>query len=87
MLYDFSKSGQFYPKQIIDDYSYNTLNDKAFAVSGVVTHSFMQSPELTTPRIKSNEIKNIILGGGIKGLINDHIDKSDFFPEIIHNEL
>jgi hypothetical protein len=64
MLYDFSKSGQFYPKQIIDDYSYNTLNDKAFAVSGIVTHSFMQSPELTTPRIKSNEIKNIILGGG-----------------------
>jgi hypothetical protein len=24
----------------------------------------MQSPELTTPRIKSDEIKNIILGGG-----------------------
>ncbi|MDR0566532.1 MAG: HindVP family restriction endonuclease [Prevotellaceae bacterium] len=64
MLYDFSKTGQFYPKQIIDDYSYNTLNDKAFAVSGIVTHSFMQSPELTTPRIKRNEIKNIILGGG-----------------------
>jgi hypothetical protein len=64
MLYDFSKTGQFYPKQIIDDYSYNTLNDKAFAASGIVTHSFMQSPELTKPRIKSNEIKNIILGGG-----------------------
>ena len=64
MLYDFSKTGQFYPKQIIDDYSYNTLNDKAFAVSGIVTHSFMKSPELTNPRIKSKEIKNIILGGG-----------------------
>ena len=64
MLYDFSKTGQFYPKQIIDDYSYNTLNDRAFAVSGVTTHSFMQSPELTKPRIKNSEIKNIILGGG-----------------------
>jgi len=64
MLYDFSKTGQFYPKQIIDDYSYNTLNDIAFAVSGIVTHSFMQCPELTKPRIKSSEIKNIILGGG-----------------------
>jgi hypothetical protein len=64
MLYDFSKTGQFYPKQIIDDYSYNTLNDKAFAASGIVTHSLMQSPELTKPRIKNNEIKNIILGGG-----------------------
>jgi hypothetical protein len=64
MLYDFSKTGQFYPKQIIDDYSYNTLNDKAFAASGIVTHSFMQSPELTKPRIRSGEIRNIILGGG-----------------------
>jgi hypothetical protein len=64
MLYDFSKTGQFYPKQIIDDYSYNTLNDRAFAVSGVITHSFMQSSELTKPRIKNSEIKNIILGGG-----------------------
>jgi HindVP restriction endonuclease. len=64
MLYDFSKTGQFYPKQIIDDYSYNSLNDKAFAVSGIATHNFMQSPELTKPRIKRSEIKNIILGGG-----------------------
>jgi hypothetical protein len=64
MLYDFSKTGQFYPKQIIDDYSYNTLNDKAFSASGIVTHSIMHCPELTKPRIKSSEIKNIILGGG-----------------------
>lgn len=64
MLYDFSKTGQFYPKQIIDDYSYNSLNDKAFAVSGIATHNFMQSPELTKPRIERSEIRNIILGGG-----------------------
>jgi hypothetical protein len=64
MLFDFSRTGKFYPQQIIDDYSYNTLNDKAFAVGGMVTHSFMKSPELTKPRIKRNEIKNIILGGG-----------------------
>jgi hypothetical protein len=64
MLYDFSKTGQFYPKQVIDDYSYNTLNDRAFSVSGLITHSFMQSIELTKPRVKNNEIKNIILGGG-----------------------
>ncbi|MDR0507343.1 MAG: HindVP family restriction endonuclease [Dysgonamonadaceae bacterium] len=64
MLYDFSKTGQFYPKQIIDDYSYNTLNDKAFSASGIVTHAFMSCPELTKPRIKASEIKEIILGGG-----------------------
>ena len=44
--------------------TFNTKNDKAFAVSGRVTHHFLKSPELTTPRIKKNEIKNIILGGG-----------------------
>ncbi|MDR1383980.1 MAG: HindVP family restriction endonuclease [Planctomycetaceae bacterium] len=64
MLYDFSKTGQFYPKQIIDDYSYNTLNDKAFSTNGIVTHAIMHSPELTKPRVKNVEIKNIILGGG-----------------------
>lgn len=64
MLYDFSRTGQFYQKQIIDDYSYNTLNDKAFSVNGLITHPFMKSPELVKPRIRKQEIKNIILGGG-----------------------
>jgi hypothetical protein len=64
MLYDCSKTGQFYPKQVIDDYSYNTLNDKAFSASGIMTHSLMHCPELTKPRVKNTEIKNIILGGG-----------------------
>ncbi|MDR1415881.1 MAG: HindVP family restriction endonuclease [Prevotellaceae bacterium] len=64
MLYDFSKAGQFYPKQIINDYLYNTLNNEAFSASGLLTHFFMQCPELTQPRIKAAEIKEIILGGG-----------------------
>jgi hypothetical protein len=64
MLYDFSKQGYFNHQYIIDELSYNTKNDKAFAVSGSVTHPFMSCAELTKPRITRGEIKNIILGGG-----------------------
>lgn len=64
MLYDFAKNGQINHAKIIDELSYNTKNDKAFAISGRITHRYMKSPELTTPRITKSEIKNIILGGG-----------------------
>ncbi|MEZ4987390.1 MAG: HindVP family restriction endonuclease [Saprospiraceae bacterium] len=64
MLYDFSVYGQFNHGKIIDELSYNTKNDKAFAVSGMITHSYMNCEELHKPRILKDEIKNIILGGG-----------------------
>jgi len=64
MLYDFAKKGQINHELVIDSLSYNTKNDKAFALSGKVTHKYMTSKELTKPRIKKEEIKNIILGGG-----------------------
>lgn len=64
MLYDYSLNNQINHIQIIDELSYNTKNDKAFAVSGRVTHRYLKSAVLTNPRIKKSEIKNIILGGG-----------------------
>jgi hypothetical protein len=64
MLYDFSVNGLFNHKKIIDALSYNTKNDKAFAVSGRVTHAYMKSEALRRPRIQKSEIKRIILGGG-----------------------
>ncbi|MGH1336217.1 MAG: HindVP family restriction endonuclease [Aureispira sp.] len=64
MLYDFLIAGQFDHKKIIDKLSYNTKNDKAFSINGKVTHKYMKCVELTIPRIKKDEIKNIILGGG-----------------------
>ncbi len=64
MLYDFSREGQVNHARIIDSLSYNTRNDKAFALSGRVTHQFMKGETLTNPRITKGEIKNIILGGG-----------------------
>jgi len=64
MIFEFSKDGQFNHHKIIDELSYNTKNDKAFAVSGIVTHPYMQSDNLTKPRITKDELKNIIIGGG-----------------------
>ena len=64
MLFDYCNEGQFNGEMIIDEMSYNTKNDKAFSTNGVRTHSLMECDELHKPRIKKNEIKNIILGGG-----------------------
>ena len=64
MLYDFSRDGQVNHARIIDSLSYNTKNDKAFALSGRVTRAFMQGENLSDPRITRNEIKNVILNGG-----------------------
>lgn len=64
MLYDFAINGQINHKLVIDSLSYNTKNDKAFALNGKITHQYMKSAELTKPRISKDEIKHIILGGG-----------------------
>ena len=66
MLYDFSILGKIDHETTIDEMSFNTKNDKAFALSGARTHQYIHSPELTRPRIRKQEIKNIILGGGEK---------------------
>lgn len=64
MIYDFTFSGQINSRKIIDELSYNTKNDKAFAVSGKITHPYLKSSILEKPRIKQSQIKEIILGGG-----------------------
>ena len=64
MLYDFSRDGQVNHARIIDTLSYNTKNDKAFALGGRVTRAFMKGEILSRPRITKDEIKHIILNGG-----------------------
>jgi type II restriction enzyme len=64
MLLDIVTQGKFDHADIIDKLSYNTKNDKAFASAGNVTNPYMTCENLTTPRIKKDEIKHIILGGG-----------------------
>ncbi len=64
MLYDFIINGQINHRKVIDELSYDTKNDKAFAINGKVTHPYMTSNILTQPRITKRQIKEIILGGG-----------------------
>lgn len=64
MLSEIKLHGKFNHKKIIDELSYNTKNDKAFASAGNVTNKYMQGERLTNPIILKSEIKNIILGGG-----------------------
>jgi len=64
MLNEFYKRGNFDSKDIFQKLTYTMKNDKAFSVSGRKTHKFMKCEELYRPRIKRNEIKNIILNGG-----------------------
>ncbi|NOS57342.1 MAG: HindVP family restriction endonuclease [Cyclobacteriaceae bacterium] len=64
MLSDIKDHKKFSHKKIIDNLSYNTKNDKAFASAGNVTHKYMACPRLIQPAITKTEIKAIILGGG-----------------------
>ncbi|MEG3438550.1 HindVP family restriction endonuclease [Pannus brasiliensis CCIBt3594] len=64
MLLDFAMMGRIPHEDIIKTFSYKAQTDKAFALNGSNTNQYMSCAELTTPRIKKDEIKNIILGGG-----------------------
>lgn len=64
MLLDFVTYETFDYKRIIRLLSYNLANDKAFALPGSKSNSFLKGKEILKPRISKYEIKNIILGGG-----------------------
>lgn len=64
LLLHIAKTGRVSHHYIIDLYSFNTKNDKAFAANGRQTNKFMLCPRLVTPSIEKSEIQNIILGGG-----------------------
>ncbi len=64
MLYDFASEGRFNQRRIIDELTYDTKNDKAFAVGGNMTHRYMNCAALIKPRVTKAAIKEIILGGG-----------------------
>ena len=64
MLLDIALDGKTNFHSTIDRLSYNTKNDKAFAAAGAVTKNFMRHTNLTKPRIKKSDVRDIILGGG-----------------------
>jgi len=67
-LYELSYGGKVFQQPIYDGMTYDTLNDKEFAVSGRKTNPFMRCPRLLKPIVTKDEIKNLILGGGQKYL-------------------
>lgn len=66
MLNEVSIKGTFHKDDIFQKLTYTMKNDKAFSVPGRKTNKLMASEELRHPRVKKNEIRNIILGGGEK---------------------
>ncbi len=64
MLLEYITYEQFDYERIVKQLTYNTANDKAFAIPGNRSIRFLKSPELLHPRVSKREIKNIILGGG-----------------------
>lgn len=67
-LYEISKNSKVYQQPIYDGMTYDTLNDKEFAISGVRTNPYMRCKRLTRPLVHKSRIKRIILGGGQKYL-------------------
>jgi hypothetical protein len=80
MLLDLKKLGSFDHEKIIDELSFNTKNDKAFASAGNVTNKYMTCDRLTDPIISRSEIQNIILGNG-----QDLLSPERRFDAIIFN--
>ena len=64
MLSDIARGEKINHQSIIDKLSYNTKNDKAFAISGLITNPIMKGKRLEKPILKKSQIKEIILGGG-----------------------
>lgn len=62
MLCDFTLAQKIDPHTVKIGFSKQT--DKAFSLSGKRTHPYMTCSELSQPRIRKSEIRNIILGQG-----------------------
>lgn len=67
-MYEFAKSGKVFQAPIYDGMTFDTLNDKEFAIGGAQTNRRMKCARLVRPKVRKDEIKNIVLGGGQKYL-------------------
>lgn len=64
MLLEYVAHGCFDYRRIVRLQSYSLANDKAFSIPGNRSYHFLKSEEQHHPRIRKEEIKNVILGGG-----------------------
>ena len=89
MLSEIKENKKFNHRQIVNQLTYNTKNDKAFASSGNITNRYMSCPRLIKPVIKKSEIREIILGGGQNLLSPERRFDAIIFnsPELFHYEM
>ncbi len=86
-LFEASRGDSVYQKPIYDGMTYDTLNDKEFAVSGRKTNKYMACERLTKPLITKGEIKHIVLGGGQRYLSPERrFDSILYFSKDIFDE-
>lgn len=86
-LYEASRGDSVFQKPIYDGMTYDTLNDKEFAVSGRQTNISMSCARLRRPLVTKSEIKNIVLGGGQRYLSPERrFDSILFFSKDIFDE-
>jgi hypothetical protein len=64
ILYDLSTRNITNISQIYANMTFNYQTDKEFSLSGRVTRDYLRSPRRTTPLLKKDIIKDLILGGG-----------------------
>lgn len=86
-LYELSKDTKVYQKPIYDGMTFDTLNDKEFAVSGRKTNVYMSCARLLSPAVTKGEIKKMILGGGQRYLSPERrFDSILFFSKDLFDE-
>lgn len=56
MLSEIKENKKFNHRQIVNQLTYNTKNDKAFASSGNITNRYMSCPRLIKPVIKNQRL-------------------------------
>lgn len=85
MLNDFVSYGKIKGEELIHTLSFGNQTDKAFAASGRKTLDFLAGTELSAPRVRREEVENIILGNGQKMLSPERrLDASLFFETSLH---
>jgi hypothetical protein len=68
ILYEISAQSKIRITKIYTEMAFGRQTDKEFAVSGMVTRDYMASARKTTPIVKKDALKEIILNGGEKML-------------------
>ncbi|MDR1218693.1 MAG: HindVP family restriction endonuclease [Treponema sp.] len=68
ILYEISAQSKIRITKIYTEMAFGRQTDKEFAVGGMITRDYMASERKTTPIIRKETLKEIILNGGEKKL-------------------